>query len=97
MAEDERPQHAFDGVLLMRSWSDAEAELVRQILRNAGIPCRVSSDVPHAVLPLNVDGLGEIRLSVPPSELKRAQQLLAEHRREGLELVDGDLPDEETE
>lgn len=75
--------------LVVRTWSDGEALLVRQILESYGIPCQVVSDVPHTVLPLSIDGLGEIRIFVPASRLDEARSLLAEHLREGLEVVDG--------
>lgn len=73
----------------MRTWNDGEAAMVRQILASYGIPCQVVSDVPHTVLPLTVDGLGEIRILVPAERLDESRELLAEHRRQGLELVDG--------
>jgi len=72
----------------MTTWNDSEAELVRQILENEGIPTQVVSDVPHTVLPIAVDGLGEVRILVPPERLEEARSLLAEHRRDGSEIVD---------
>lgn len=72
------------GVLLMRTWQDAEAEIVRGLLAADGIPCQVVSDIPHSVTPLTVDGLGEIRIFVPPSARERAEAILAERREEGL-------------
>ena len=78
------------GKLLVRTWNDGEAAMVRQILASYGIPCQVVSDVPHTVLPFTVDGLGEVRILVPAERLDEARELLAEHRRQGLELVDGD-------
>jgi hypothetical protein len=73
----------------MSTWSDGEAEMVRQLLEGYGIPCQVVSDVPHTVLPISVDGLGEVRILVPADRLEEARRLLAEHRREGLSIVDG--------
>ena len=77
------------GKLLVRTWNDGEAAMVRQILASYGIPCQVVSDVPHSVLPFTLDGLGEVRILVPAGRLDEARELLAEHRREGLEIVDG--------
>jgi len=74
--------------LLMTTWNDSEAALVRQILENEGIPTQVVSDVPHTVLPIAVDGLGEVRILVPAERLDEARALLAEHRREGRETID---------
>ena len=79
------------GELLMTTWSDGEAEIVRHLLDEYGIPCRVVSDVPHTVLPVAVDGLGEIRIFVPEGHAEEARDLLAAHRRQGFESV----PDEE--
>jgi hypothetical protein len=79
--------------LLVRTWSDGEAMLVRQLLESYGIPCQVVSDVPHTVLPLSVDGLGEIRILVPEARAEEARHVLADHLRNGLELVDGGLAD----
>ena len=74
--------------LLMTTWDDGEAALVSQILRNAGIPTQVVSDVPHSVYPLTVDGLGEVRILVPAESLERARALLDEHLRDGREAAD---------
>ncbi len=75
--------------LLVRTWSDGEALLVRQLLGSYGIPCQVVSDVPHAVFPLSVDGLGEIRILVPDAHADEARRILADHLRNGLELIEG--------
>lgn len=79
--------------LLLTTWSDSEAALVAQILEQEGIPCQVVSDVSHALFPLTVDGLGEVRVLVPASRHDEAAALIAEHRRRGFEIVDGELPD----
>jgi hypothetical protein len=76
----------------MTTWNDGEAAMIRQILENHGIPTQVVSDVPHTVLPISVDGLGEVRILVPADRVNEAHELLAEHRREGLTVVDGGQP-----
>jgi len=86
---DERRPALERPVLVMTTWNDGEAAMVRQILESFGIPTQVVSDVPHTVLPISVDGLGEVRILVPADRLREARELLAEHRREGLEMVDG--------
>ena len=75
--------------LLMKTWDDGEAAMVRQLLESYDIPCRLASDVPHTVWPISVDGLGEIRILVPASRVEEAGAILAEHRRQGLHVVDG--------
>jgi len=87
-------EHAGN-VLLTRTWNDGEAMIVRQLLESRGIPCQVVSDVPHSVLPLTVDGLGEIRILVPAGRLVEARAVLAEQLRQGLEVLDGGLADRE--
>jgi hypothetical protein len=84
------PTRGRGGVLLLRTWNDGEAAMIKQLLETYGIPCQIVSDVPHTVLPLSVDGLGEVRILVPAERLEDAKNLLAEHRRQGLEMLDGD-------
>ncbi len=72
--------------VIFRTWSDAEAALIHGLLQSYGIPCSVVSDITHSILPFAVDGLGEIRLSVPSSAAEEAERILAEHQapvREG--------------
>src|SRR5262245_22107053 len=42
----------------------------------------VSSDVPHSIFPLAVDGLTEVRLAVHPDEAQDAQRIIDAHRTE---------------
>jgi D-glycero-alpha-D-manno-heptose-7-phosphate kinase len=65
---------------LLSTWSDSEAEMVRQLLDSHGIRCSVSSQVPHSVMPLSVDGLGEIRIHVSPEALDEARRVVAAYR-----------------
>lgn len=89
--EGERPDEdvprASRETLALRTWSDGEAALVHNLLEQYGIPSRIVSDFPHALLPVSVDGLGEIRVFVPTDRYEEAIELLAEHRREGLGLA----------
>jgi hypothetical protein len=73
----------------MRTWGHGEALVVRQLLDCYGIPCQLVSDVPHSVLPMSLDGLGEVRILVVASVLSEARALVAAHRRHGLRLVPG--------
>lgn len=69
--------------VIFRTWDDTEAELIRGLLESYGIPCSVISDITHSVYPLTVDGLGEIRLSVPEEAADEAERILREHRADG--------------
>ncbi len=54
--------------------------MVRQLLDSHGIRCSVSSQVPHSVIPLSVDGLGEVRIHVSPEALDEARRVVAAYR-----------------
>ena len=71
--------------VILRTWDDTKAELIRGLLESYGIPCSVISDITHAVVPLTVDGLGEIRMSVPEEAVEEALRILREHRVTGPE------------
>ena len=69
--------------VIFQTWNDTEAELVRGILESYGIPCHLSSEIPHSVVPLTVNGLGEIRLAVPSEAAEEARRILEDHRGAG--------------
>src|SRR6185503_6936068 len=71
-----------DLVVIFRTHSDIEAQIVRGLLETHGIMSVVSSDVLHAVFPLSVDGLSEVRISVHSSEAEEAQRTIDAHRTE---------------
>ncbi len=50
--------------VVFRTHSDIEASIVRGLLEAHGIDAAPSSDLTHAVFPLSIDGLGEVRISV---------------------------------
>ena len=71
-----------DLVVIFRTHSDIEASIVRGLLESHGIRSIASSDVPHSIFPLTVDGLGEVRLSVAPEEADDARRIIESHRTE---------------
>lgn len=71
-----------DPVVVFRTHSDIEASIVRGLLDAHGISATLSSDVPHAVFPLTVDGLGEVRIAVSASDADAASHLIADYRQE---------------
>jgi hypothetical protein len=84
--------------IIFRTWSDTEAELIRGLLESYGIPCSVISDITHSVYPFTVDGLGEIRLSVPMEAVEEAERILASHGASGEgDQASGPPGDEEAE
>jgi ribonuclease III len=71
-----------DLVVIFRTQSDIEASIVRGLLETHGIPSVVASDVPHAVFPLAVSDLGEVRLSVRDIDAEEARRIIDGHRTE---------------
>jgi len=71
-----------DLVVVFRTSSGIEAGIVRSLLEAHGILSVVSSDVPQSIFPLSVDGLGNIRLAVHPSESEEAERIIESHRTE---------------
>ncbi|MBI3494115.1 MAG: ribonuclease III [Acidobacteria bacterium] len=71
-----------DLVVIFRTHSDIEAQIVRGLLETHGVMSVVSSDVPHSIFPLSVDGLGEVRLAVHHTQAEEAQRIIESHRTE---------------
>jgi len=64
--------------VVFRTHSDIEASIVRGLLEAHGIYAALSSDLTHAVFPLSIDGLGEVRVSVPASQADAARSIIAQ-------------------
>ena len=79
--------------VVLRTHSDVEANVARALLETHGIRTLVSSDVSHALFPLTIDGLGEVRVSVRTEEANRAMRLLDDYRT-GPHAGAGELRDE---
>jgi ribonuclease-3 len=71
-----------DLVVIFRTHSDIEAKIVRGLLETHGMMSVLSSDVLHAVFPMSVDGLTEVRIAVHASEADEAQRIIDAHRTE---------------
>ena len=59
------------------TWDEPTADMATGLLEAEGIVVRRSSEMPRSVLPISVDGLGEIRLMVPEADASRAREILA--------------------
>lgn len=68
-------------VVVFRTHSGIEASVVRALLDSHGIHAFVTSDAPHAILPLAVNGLGEVRVSVPAAEAETARRVIEASQR----------------
>jgi ribonuclease III len=64
--------------VVFRTHSDIEASIVRGLLETHGIYAALSSDLTHAVFPLSIDGLGEVRVSVPAAQADDARAVIAQ-------------------
>src|SRR5512135_2339883 len=71
-----------DLIVIFRTHSDVEANIVRGLLDAHGIRAMLSSDVPHSVLPLTINGLGEVRVSVLEPDADEALSIIESHRTE---------------
>ena len=71
-----------DLVVIFRTHSDVEASVVRGLLDAHGVLLVVSSDVPHSIFPLTVNGLGEVRISVHRDAADEARRIIDSHRTE---------------
>jgi ribonuclease III len=69
-------------VVIFRTHSDIEAQIVRGLLEAHGVMSVVSSDVLHSVFPMSVDGLTEVRIAVHAEEAGDAQRIIDGHRTE---------------
>jgi ribonuclease-3 len=69
-------------VVVFRTHSDIEASVVRGLLEAHGIRTLISSDLPRAIFPMSITGLGEVRLSVRPEEAAEAERIIDSHRAE---------------
>jgi ribonuclease III len=71
-----------DLTVIFRTQSDVEASIVRGLLEANGVPSVITSDVPHNIFPLTVNGLGEVRISVREEDADEARRIIDGHRTE---------------
>jgi ribonuclease III len=71
-----------DLVTIFRTQSAVEASIVRGLLEANGVISIVSSPVTHAVFPLTVNELGEVRIAVHSEEADEARRIIDSHRTE---------------
>ncbi len=66
--------------VVYRCWNEPEAQMLKGLLESYGVKPRLVSHVPHSVYPFNVDGLGEIRITVPQEYEEKANQIIAAYQ-----------------
>ena len=70
-------------VVIFNTHSEIEARIVRGLLEAHGLmSVTASSGAPHALWPVSIGGLAEIRLSVHESEADEARRIIESHRTE---------------
>ena len=73
-----------DLVIVFRTRSDIEASIVQGLLEAHGIRSFLASGVAHAVFPLTIDPLGEVRLKVRSLDADEARRVIEGHREEAV-------------
>ena len=71
-----------DLIVVLRTQSDIEASVVKGLLESHGIASLLASDVPHAVFPLTINALGEVRVTVRGDQADEATRLIEDYRGE---------------
>lgn len=69
--------------IVYRTWSDLEAQLIKGILEEYGIPVSLATDISHMLYPFTLNGLGETRILVPLEAEEEAQDILAGYQSPG--------------
>lgn len=72
----------FRPVVVLRTVSEVEATVVRALLEAHGIVTLVTSSGPVTVLPMAVNTMGGVEISVDQDDAARAARLIEEHRSE---------------
>ncbi len=70
MSRDEELVEVYKAV------GEAEAQIIRGILENNGIPCLLKSQAALSVHVFTVDGMGEVKVMVWESMAEKAKELI---------------------
>jgi ribonuclease-3 len=71
-----------DFVVIFRTHSEIEAQIVLGLLETHGLMPMVSADGPHSIFPLSVEGLSDVRIAVHSADAEEAQRIIEAHRTE---------------
>jgi len=71
-----------DLVLCHIASGDPKAQMIRSLLEDFGIPANLVSHVPPAILPVNFDGLADVRIMVRTQDLSRAREIIRDYFEE---------------
>ncbi len=59
-----------------RAAGEMEAQVIRSLLEQYGIPCLLKGDAARTIYGFTVDGLGEVRIMVRESMAEKAKRLI---------------------
>lgn len=68
-----------------------EAEIIRAKLESFDIPCMLKFESMGRLMAISMDGLGKVRVMVPPDRLEEARELMAAETNDNDET--GDSPE----
>ena len=78
-----------NALVVLRTSRHGEAQILRALLEDQGIPAALSYESAGIVYGLTVDGLGEVRILVPEEYLEQAQAVLAASEADDDNDLDG--------
>ena len=64
-------------VIVFTTWDEPIADMALNFLHDAGIPALKTGEVPRSVMPFTMDGLGEIAIRVPETDIEEALEIIA--------------------
>ena len=64
-------------VIVFTTWDEPIADMALNFLHDAGIPALKTGEVPRSVMPFTMDGLGEIAIRVPETDIENALEIIA--------------------
>jgi hypothetical protein len=79
--EDDKERKVNKGLKLReltRVMGPVEAEVIKNFLESQGITCILSGQMVQAIMPMSVDGMGELRVMVSEADYDLAKELLAQ-------------------
>jgi hypothetical protein len=64
-------------ITIFRTWEEPIADMAVDFLLSEGIAALKMCEMPRSVLPMTMDGLGEIEIRVPEDDVERAIEIIA--------------------
>ncbi|MFC1551132.1 hypothetical protein ACFL6P_01070 [Candidatus Latescibacterota bacterium] len=80
-------------ITIFRTWEEPIADMAIDFLVSEGIAALKMCEMPRSVLPMTMDGIGEIEIRVPEDDVDRAVEIIAVRFSEN--NISGAAPEEE--